>query len=128
MAAARKKKVVRAFLDDEKKSNILKYSGIAVMVFALFSFISVVSYLFTWSFDQSLLSHPEMMDRGVEVANWAGKVGAVRVKHETYNGEQQAKVAFCLSKRNQDKLSPAKFNDAAPAAAPVIEDSELPFM
>ena len=60
--------------------------------------------------------------------NWAGKVGAVRVKHETYNGEQQAKVAFCLSKRNQDKLSPAKFADAAPSPAPVIEDSELPFM
>ena len=32
------------------------------------------------------------------------------------------------SRRNQDKLSPAKFNDAAPVAAPVIEDSELPFM
>ena len=60
--------------------------------------------------------------------NWAGKVGAVRVKHETYNGEQQAKVAFCLSKRNQDKLSPAKFADVAPSPAPVIEDSELPFM
>ena len=60
--------------------------------------------------------------------SWKGKIGAVRVKHEEYNGEQQAKVAFCLSKRNQDKLSPAKFADAAPAPAPVIEDSELPFM
>ena len=60
--------------------------------------------------------------------NWAGKVGAVRVKHENYNGEQQAKVAFCLSKRNQDKLSPAKFADAVPSPVPAIEDSELPFM
>lgn len=61
--------------------------------------------------------------------NWIGKVGAVRVKHETYNGEQQAKAAFCLSKKNQEKLPAAKFADAAPApAAPVIEDSELPFM
>ena len=85
MAAGTKKKVVKnerrwsfSFfkdMDAEKKSNILKYSGIAVMVFALFSFVSVFSYLFTWSTDQSLMSHPEMMNKGVEVANWAGKIG-----------------------------------------------------
>ena len=62
-------------MDAEKKSNILKYSGVAVLVFALFTLVSVVSYLFTWQTDQSLLSHPDMMDRGVEVANWAGKSG-----------------------------------------------------
>lgn len=62
-------------MDPEKKSNILKYSGVAVLVFALFTLVSVVSYLFTWQTDQSLLSHPDMMDRGVEVANWAGKSG-----------------------------------------------------
>ena len=85
MAAGTKRKVTRnerrwsfSFfkdMDEEKKSNILKYSGIAVMVFALFSFVSVFSYLFTWSTDQSLMSHPEMMNKGVEVANWAGKIG-----------------------------------------------------
>ena len=85
MAAGTKKKVVKnerrwsfsffTDMDAEKKSNILKYSGIAVMVFALFSFVSVFSYLFTWSTDQSLMSHPEMMNKGVEVANWAGKIG-----------------------------------------------------
>ena len=62
-------------MDVEKKSNVLKYSGIAVLVFALFTLVSVVSYLFTWQADQSLMSHPDMMDRGVEVANWAGKIG-----------------------------------------------------
>ena len=59
----------------ERKSNILKYTGIAVAVFAAFSFISVVSYLFTWETDQSLMANPEMMDKGVEVSNWAGKAG-----------------------------------------------------
>ena len=62
-------------MDVEKKSNILKYSGIAVFVFALFSLVSATSYLFTWQADQSLLSHPDMMDRGVEVSNMAGKIG-----------------------------------------------------
>lgn len=68
---------------------------------------------------------------------WRGKIGAVRVKHEEYNGDQKAKVAFCLAKRNQDKLPAWKetnpgFNaSAAPATnsyAPVIDaDDELPF-
>lgn len=85
MAAVNKKKVVKnekrwsfSFFTDmnpERKSNLLKYCGIAVMVFAIFTFVSVLSYLFTWSVDQSLLSHPDMMDKDVDVANWAGKAG-----------------------------------------------------
>lgn len=66
---------------------------------------------------------------------WKGKVGGARIIHEEYNGEQKAKVRFLLSRKNQEKLAPAKFGNsvnAAPAAvggfAPVVdEDSELPF-
>ena len=65
---------------------------------------------------------------------WKGKVGAVRVVHEEYNGENQANVRFCLNRKNQDKLPPAKFASAAAAAAPTnnyapitTEDDELPF-
>ena len=64
---------------------------------------------------------------------WKGKVGAVRVVHEEYNGEQQAKVRFCLNRKNQDKLPPAKFNTEATANTsgyftPVaVSDDELPF-
>jgi S-DNA-T family DNA segregation ATPase FtsK/SpoIIIE len=62
-------------MDEVKKSNFFKVTGIVVAVFTLFTLISAVSYLFTWKADQSLLMHPEMMDRNVEVANWAGKAG-----------------------------------------------------
>ncbi len=62
-------------MDEVRKSNILKYTGIAVAVFALFTLISSVSYLFTWQEDCSIMSHPDMMDRNVEVSNWAGKIG-----------------------------------------------------
>lgn len=62
-------------MDPQKKSNILKYSGLAVAVFTLFTLAAVLSYLFTWQTDQSLLSNPDMMDKGVDVANWCGKVG-----------------------------------------------------
>ena len=59
----------------EKKSNILKLAGMAVFVFALFTLISTMSYLFTWQADQSLVSHPDMFGKNVEVENWGGKIG-----------------------------------------------------
>ena len=66
---------------------------------------------------------------------WIGKVGGVRVKHEEYNGSQTAKVAFCLSRKNQDKLPEAKFNTPVVATAPAnanmqpvnIAEDDLPF-
>ena len=64
--------------------------------------------------------------------SWKGKVGAVRVKHEAYNGENQAKVAFVLSRKDQDKLPAANFSDATSVASNTfgtveIDDSDLPF-
>lgn len=71
--------------------------------------------------------------------NWEGKIGGVRVKLEPYNGEDRPKVAFCLAKKNQEKLPAWKENaTAAPAAAPAYgnvkpnfetlkDDEELPF-
>lgn len=62
-------------MDPVRKSNLLKFAGVSVLVFTLFTLISIVSYIFTWQADQSLLSNPDMMDKGVEVANWGGKAG-----------------------------------------------------
>ncbi len=67
-----------SFLSDmnpDTKSIILKVLGIIVAIFTLFTFLSAFSYLFTWEADQSLMSQPDMMDRGVEVENAGGKVG-----------------------------------------------------
>lgn len=62
-------------LTPEKKAAIFKYSALAVAVFTLFTLISVVSYLFTWQEDYSLMAHPDMLDKEVDVYNWGGKVG-----------------------------------------------------
>lgn len=35
---------------------------------------------------------------------WVGKVGAAKVKHEDYNGESSAKVAYFISRDRQSKL------------------------
>ncbi len=38
--------------------------------------------------------------------NWKGKVGAAKVKHEDYNGEPTAKIAYFINKDKQNKLPP----------------------
>ena len=38
------------------------------------------------------------------LSSWVGKVGAAKVKHEDYNGEPSAKIAYFISKSKQDKL------------------------
>ena len=58
---------------------------------------------------------------------WIGKVGAVRVKHEEYNGNMSAKVAYVINRKKQDKLEPWKDMGAAPAPAVTVNMSELPF-
>lgn len=56
---------------------------------------------------------------------WIGMAGAVRVKHEDYNGSKTAKVAYCINRKRQDSLAPWK-NGGAAAPAPVNDTVELP--
>lgn len=61
---------------------------------------------------------------------WIGAAGAVRIKHDEYNGKTTAKVAYVIARKNQDKLPAWKGNATATAAAPAGEvdiPSELPF-
>lgn len=62
---------------------------------------------------------------------WVGAAGAVRVKHEEYNGNMNAKVAYVIGRKKQDKLAPWK-NNGATQAAPAVDNSvsipdDLPF-
>lgn len=43
---------------------------------------------------------------------WIGAVGAVRVKHEQYEGETSAKVAYVIARNRQDKLPAWQNNNA----------------
>ncbi len=67
-----------SFLSDmnpDTKSLILKVLGVIIAIFAVFTFVSALSYLFTWKTDQSLISQADMMDKSVDVDNWGGKAG-----------------------------------------------------
>ncbi len=62
-------------IDPDTKSLILKILGLVVGIFTIFTLVASVSYLMTWQEDQSLMSSPDMLDKGVEVSNAAGKIG-----------------------------------------------------
>lgn len=58
---------------------------------------------------------------------WIGAVGAVRVKHEVYEGVNRAKVAYCIARNRQEKLAPWQNTGATTAqAAPVAKEPEMP--
>ena len=83
MAEKKKKNKKKSFvakgffknLDPELKSILIKCSGGLVMIIAMFTFVSMLSYLFTWSVDKDLLMNAERMSRGVDVTNMGGKLG-----------------------------------------------------
>ncbi len=67
---------------------------------------------------------------------WLGKVGAAKVKHETYNGEVSPKVNYFIGKDRQDKLpawvepsNKAELTGQTTASAPtpVPTPSDLPW-
>ena len=62
-------------MDPELKSILIKCSGGLVMLIALFTLVSMLSYLFTWSADKDLLMNAERMSRGLDVNNLGGKLG-----------------------------------------------------
>lgn len=68
------------------------------------------------------------------LAKWAGKVGACRVKHETYNEEVTAKVNYFIHKRKQGVLPAWKEVGSSSSSKPtelrpvvVNSDDDLPF-
>lgn len=59
--------------------------------------------------------------------NWIGKDGAVRVRHNTYNGSITANVAFCLSRSQQGKLLTQQTNPFDTRPTPVTARPEIVF-
>ena len=62
-------------MPEDRRIRLMKVTGMIVAVFAVFTFVSVTSYLFTWKADQSLLSEPDMLEESVEAHNMGGKLG-----------------------------------------------------
>jgi hypothetical protein len=74
----------------------------------------------------------------MNIEHWKGKVGAVKVKHEDYQGEPQARVSYFVGKKGQEELPPWNEPEKAaslPSVAPSgytnvsidVNDDDLPF-
>ena len=63
--------------------------------------------------------------------SWVGKVGAAKVKHEVYNNEPSAKIAYFINKDRQDKLpawqEPTNVNVSVSDFSVVDDPDDLPF-
>ena len=57
---------------------------------------------------------------------WIGAVGAVRIKHEEYQGNNTAKVAYVIARNRQDKLPAWQNNTTTATAAPVAQSVNIP--
>ena len=62
-------------MDPELKSILIKCSGGLVLMMAVFTFVSMLSYLFTWSVDKDLLMNAGRMSKDIDVSNIGGKLG-----------------------------------------------------
>ncbi len=78
--SSKKGKNLKGFLDSfkinmtpEGKSLMLRCMGVVIFLFAVFSFVSSASYMFTWKHDQSLVAQPGVS--GDDVANLGGSMG-----------------------------------------------------
>ncbi len=75
---------IRNFITDERTKSI---TALLLVLFSVFLIFSFISYLFTWSEDQSKLSMPffkYFFDAEIEAENWAGKLGAY-LSHVLYH-------------------------------------------
>lgn len=60
-------------------------------------------------------------------AEWIGKTGGARLKHEEFNGNTSAKVHFLLKREKLDSLPPWKGTDAVTTAIPEATPVDFPF-
>lgn len=62
-------------IDEGRRKRAVKYMGLALAAFTVFTLLAAVSYLFTWKADASLAGDPQSMRPDVEVSNICGKLG-----------------------------------------------------
>ena len=63
----------------------------------------------------------------LNTANWIGKVGACRIKHEEYNGNKNAKIDYFISADKAENLPAWKEPDNGFKNVPT-EDDPIPFI
>ena len=62
-------------LTESRRRVIRTVLGVAVGMLTLYTLVALISYVFTWTTDQSLSYDPELFNVGADAANLGGKLG-----------------------------------------------------
>ncbi len=94
-AKTNKKNNKKPFFKDERFKIIL---GLAFIVAGVITFLSILSYIFTWKGDQSLEWSPDLGTTALEARNWTGKLGAQvsRIMVNNWFGLASFSIPFIL--------------------------------
>ena len=66
------------------------------------------------------------IDGNFNLTSWIGKCGGCQTKMETYNGEDRAKIAYFLNKKQQESLPAWDYVDQT-GFTEIADDDSLPF-
>ena len=82
-------------------------------------------------------SFKDIPEGDFDTSHWVGKVGACRIKHDTYNGETKEKISYFIKADKQGDLPAWKEPEGSKPAAggddlysgmtPVTEQDDIPF-
>lgn len=75
--AAKKKAENKEIVTPKGWESARLLSGLFFGALSIFTIVALLSYLFTWTDDQSLLSDPALWNNSVDAQNQAGKIGFV---------------------------------------------------
>lgn len=68
------------------------------------------------------------IDGDFNLVNWKGKCGGCQTKLEEYQGEDRARIAYFLNKKQQEELPAWQDGEKKkPVLTPVEDDESLPF-
>ena len=68
------------------------------------------------------------IDGDFNLANWKGKCGGCQTKLEEYDGNERARIAYFLNKKQQEDLPVWKDGEKKkPDLTPVQDDDQMPF-
>ncbi len=83
-------------------------SGYSSLIFHNIVFLPDRPEITNRNLTQFFDSFKDIPEGDFETAHWIGKVGAAQVKHEEYNGQTNAKIAYFIKADKQGCLAPWK--------------------
>lgn len=72
-------------------------------------------------------SFKDIPEGDFNMQNWIGKVGAVAVKHDEYNGNTTARISYFIHQDKQDELPNWVEPEASPEGFMDAKDGDMPF-